>query len=126
MKQSNFSRVLAAIGGIVIVTSTSMAPTLAKVSLTFTLPKVENKQLLGITTRQIPDETGQPNPGPRNTNPIESQIMGMNSKKALQLELDSVRANYQKWKGDQIAMETQIRLAQIIHLRANQVGVLLQ
>ncbi len=79
-----------------------------------------------ITTRPIPNEKDRPNPGPRNTNPIESQIMVMSTKKALQRELSSVRANYRKWKGDPIAMKTQTRLAQIIHLRANQVGVLLQ
>jgi hypothetical protein len=85
-----------------------------------------NAYLSVITTRPIPNEMGQPNPGPRNTNPIESRLMEMTSKKALQRELDSVRANYQKWEGDQIAMRTQTRLAQIIHLRANQVGVVLQ
>jgi hypothetical protein len=79
-----------------------------------------------FTNRPIPNEKNRPNPGPRNTNPIESQIMAMSTKKALQRELASVRRNYQKWKGDSIAMKTQTRLAQIIHLRANQVGVLLQ
>ena len=79
-----------------------------------------------ITPRPIPNEKNRPNPGPGNTNPIESQIMAMSTKKALQRELASVRKNYQKWKGDPIAMKTQTRLAQIIHLRANQVGVLLQ
>jgi hypothetical protein len=79
-----------------------------------------------VRTRPIPNETAQPNPGPRNTNPIESRIMAMSTKEALQLELYSVRTNYQKWQGDFIAIKTQTRLAQIIHLRANQVGVLLQ
>jgi hypothetical protein len=78
------------------------------------------------TTGLIPNEKNRPNPSPRNTNPIESQIMAMSTKKALQRELASVRRNYQKWKGDSIAMKTQTRLAQIIHMRANQVGVLLQ
>jgi hypothetical protein len=87
---------------------------------------LRNAYLSIITTKPIPNETVQPNPGPRNTNPIESQIMKMTSKKVLQRELDSVRTNYQKWKGDRIAMRTQTRLAQIIHLRANQVGVSLQ
>ncbi len=71
----------------------------------------------------IPNENMQPNPSPKSTNPIESQIMAMTSKEDLQRELDSVRANYQKWQGDQTAMRTQTRLAQIIHLRANQIGV---
>jgi hypothetical protein len=75
---------------------------------------------------QIPDETAQPNPEPRSTNPIESKLMRMISQADLQQELDSVRANYQKWKGDQLAMKTQTRFAQIIHLRANQIGVTLQ
>lgn len=77
-------------------------------------------------TIPIPNETAQPKPGPRNTNPIESRIMAMSTKEALQLELNSVRTNYQKWQGDFIAINTQTRLAQIIHLRANQIGVLLQ
>jgi len=82
--------------------------------------------LSAFTTGPIPNEKNRPNPGPRITNPIESQIMAMSTKKALQRELASVRKNYQKWKGDPTAMKTQTRLAQIIHLRANQVGVLLQ
>ncbi|MBN3883333.1 MAG: hypothetical protein V7K64_33510 [Nostoc sp.] len=73
----------------------------------------------------IPNENSQPNPSPHDTNPIESQIMAMSTKEDLQRELDSVRANYQKWQaqGDQTAITTQTRLAQIIHLRANQIGV---
>lgn len=75
---------------------------------------------------QIPNETAAPNPAPKNTNPLESRLMKMTNKVDLQQELDSVRANYQKWKGDQVAMGTQTRLAQIIHFRANQIGVTLQ
>ncbi|MDV2996794.1 MAG: hypothetical protein N4J56_006499 [Chroococcidiopsis sp. SAG 2025] len=78
-----------------------------------------------VRTIPIPNETAQPNPRPRTTNPIESRIMAMSSKEALQLELNSVRSNYEKWRGDFIAISTQTRLAQIIHLRANQVGVVL-
>ncbi|MFN6530216.1 hypothetical protein [Nostoc sp. ChiSLP03a] len=71
----------------------------------------------------IPNENSKPNPSPNSTNPIESRIMAMTSKENLQQELDSVRANYQKWQGDQTAIITQTRLAQIIHLRANQIGI---
>lgn len=108
---------------------------IALASVTISTPIVANAYvqknlpdtyLSPITTRPIPNEKDRPNPGPRNTNPIESQIMAMLTTKALQRELTSVRTNYQKWKGDPIAMKTQTRLAQIIHLRANQVGVLLQ
>lgn len=69
----------------------------------------------------IPNETAEPNPAPKNTNPIESKLIKMTNKADLQQELDSVRANYQEWKekGDQLAMRTQTRLAQIIHFRAN-------
>jgi len=74
----------------------------------------------------IPNETAVPNPAPKNTNPIESKLMRMTTQADLQQELDSVRANYQKWKGDKLPMKTQTRLAQIIHLRANQIGVTLQ
>lgn len=75
---------------------------------------------------QIPNEPAAPNPVPKNTNPLESRLMKMTNKVDLQQELDSVRANYQKGKGDQLAMKTQTRLAQIIYLRANQIGVTLQ
>ncbi|MEH2118743.1 hypothetical protein [Nostoc sp.] len=71
----------------------------------------------------IPNENSKPNPSPHSTNPIESQIMAMISKEDLQGELDSVRTNYQKWQADQTAIITQTRLAQIIHLRANQIGI---
>lgn len=76
----------------------------------------------------IPNETAQPNPGPKTTNPIESRILATTTQEELQQELDSVRANYQKWQwqGDQMAMRTQTRLAQIIHLRSNQLNITLQ
>lgn len=71
----------------------------------------------------IPKETDQPNPGPKSTNPIESQLMAMTTQEDLQRELDSVRANYKQWRDDETAIQTQTRLAQIIHIRANQIGV---
>ncbi|WGV26317.1 hypothetical protein [Halotia branconii] len=71
----------------------------------------------------IPNENSRPNPSPHKTNPIENRIMAITTKEDLQQELDSVRANYQKWQGDQTAINTQTRLAQIIHFRASQIGV---
>lgn len=77
---------------------------------------------------QIPNEKGQPNPGPKSTNSIESRLMAMSTEQELQRELNSVRANYQRFNGDgdQMGILTQTRLAQIIHLRANQIGVTLR
>lgn len=76
----------------------------------------------------IPNETAQPNPDPKRDNPIESRLMQMTTKEELQRELNSVRANYQKWKesGDQLPIRTQTRFAQIIHLRSHQLGITLQ
>lgn len=73
----------------------------------------------------IPNETGQPQPEAQSTNPIENRLLAMTTEEDLQRELDSVRLNYQKWLGDQIAMRTQTRLAQIIHAHANQLGLAL-
>lgn len=76
----------------------------------------------------IPNEADQPNPGPKSNNPIESRLMKMTTQEELQQELNSVRSNYQEWKekGDKLAIRTQTRFAQIIHLRSNQLGVTLQ
>ena len=76
----------------------------------------------------IPNETAQPNPEPKKDNPIESRLMQMNTKEELQRELNSVRANYQKWKekGDQLPIRTQTRFAQIIHFRSHQLEITLQ
>ena len=109
--------------GIGLVLSTSSTPIVANA---YVQKNFSDAYLSIGTTGPIPKEKEQPNPGPRNTNPIESQIMTMSTKKALQRELGSVRRNYQKWKGDSIAMKTQTRLAHSIQLRANQVGVLLK
>jgi hypothetical protein len=73
----------------------------------------------------IPNETSQPQPEPKSTNPIESRLLAMTTQEDLQRELDSVRFNYQEWQGDQMAMRTQTRLAQIIHAHANQLRLTL-
>lgn len=70
----------------------------------------------------IGNETGTPEPKPRLTNPIESRIMAMTKAEDLVRELNSVRSNYQKWADDSMALKTQTRLAQIIHLRSQQIG----
>ncbi len=79
---------------------------------------------------RIPNETDQPNPGPNMGNPIQSRLMSMTTQQKLQQELDTVRANYQRFAGqvppDPVGMGTQTKLAQIIHLRANEIGVTLQ
>ncbi len=72
----------------------------------------------------IPSETQPPAQQPRMTNPIESRIMRYSSPQELLTELQYVRENYQSFatQNDSIGMETQQRLAQIIHLRARQLG----
>lgn len=70
----------------------------------------------------IPNEKGIPEPKPMLTNPIESRLMAMTKAEDLLRELNSVRSNYQKWRDDWRAVKTQTRLAQIIHLRSQQIG----
>lgn len=70
----------------------------------------------------IPNEKAIPEPKPMPTNPIESQLMAMTEAEDLLRELNSVRANYQKWINDLRAIKTQTRLAQVIHFRSQQIG----
>ncbi len=72
----------------------------------------------------IPNETNPPNRKPSFSNPIESRIMKYSNRNNLLRELKQVRHNYERYAAqrDSIGMGTQQRFAQIIHMRAKQLG----
>jgi hypothetical protein len=73
----------------------------------------------------IPNEQGNPDRSPRETNPIEGSILRATEKEGLQAALDNCRENYEKFtdKGDDFGQSTQQRLAQFIHQRAQQLNI---